>query len=90
MLLKLRQSPKNYYRSVEIALTQGLTPQKKLGKSIRLARIAMDLSQTALAVQLNCSQYLISAYERGESVPDYLMMQAIARVLQQPLEYFES
>lgn len=74
---------------MEIALTQGLSPQKKLGRSIRLARIALDLSQTNLAMQLNCSQYLISAFERGESVPDYLMMQAIAKVLQQPIEYFE-
>lgn len=78
-----------WFSRVEITLTQGLSPQKKLGKSIRLARIALDLSQTALAVQLNCSQYLISAYERGESVPDYLMMQAIAQTLKQPLEYFK-
>ena len=64
-------------------------PQKKLGMKIRLARISCELSQKRLGELINISQDAISRIERGETVPDALILQAIARVLEQPMDYFQ-
>ena len=64
-------------------------PQKKLGMKIRLARISCELSQKRLGELINISQDGISRFERGETIPDALILQAIARVLEQPMDYFQ-
>jgi transcriptional regulator with XRE-family HTH domain len=73
----------------DIAANRDLTPPQKLGMSIRLARVALEWSQTDLGDRLHVSRDVISRFERGESVPDHLMMLAIARALGQSMDYFQ-
>ncbi len=56
---------------------------------IRLARISYEITQKELGELLNVSQDVVSRLERGETVPDALMLKAISRVLEQPMHYFE-
>lgn len=74
---------------MQLALPHAQTPQKKLGMKIRLARISCELTQKKLGELINCSQDVVSRCERGETIPDALMLQAIARSLGQSMEYFQ-
>lgn len=55
---------------------------------MRLARVEAGLTQKHLAFLIYSSQYRISQIERGKSVPNALMLQAIAEATGKHLEYF--
>lgn len=70
-------------------MTQALTPQKRLGERIRLARVSSKMSQADLGKLISLSQDSISRFERGETIPDAIVMQVIARALGQSMDYFQ-
>ena len=80
----------NAFRRPRLALilSDRYTPQQRLGKLIKVARIAAELTQSELAKRLHTTQDSVGRYERGETVPDFLMLSAIAEVLGQELDYF--
>ena len=61
---------------------------KKLGKKIKIARVELDLTQTALADKINAKQKSISRYENGISLPSLETLMKIAKVLKKPTAYF--
>lgn len=61
---------------------------KKLGKKIKLARIELDLNQTALAEMIGAKQKSISNYETGLSLPSLVTLSKIAKILKKPASYF--
>ena len=61
---------------------------KKLGKKIKLARIELDLNQTALAQRIGAKQKSISNYETGSALPSLVTLSKMARVLKKPASYF--
>jgi transcriptional regulator with XRE-family HTH domain len=61
---------------------------KNLGKKIKLARVELDLTQTALAEKINAKQKSISRYENGISLPSLETLMKIAKVLKKPTSYF--
>ena len=61
---------------------------KKLGKKIKLARVELDLNQTALADKIGAKQKSISNYETGGSLPSLTTLSKMAKVLKKPASYF--
>jgi transcriptional regulator with XRE-family HTH domain len=45
----------------------GLTPQERLGRALRSARLAAGLSQAELAARMGTSQAAVSRWEAGRS-----------------------
>lgn len=62
--------------------------RKKLGKKIKLARVELDLNQTALAEKIGAKQKSISRYENGLSMPSVETLVKIAKALKKPVAYF--
>lgn len=54
------------------------------------ARFAQRLTQTELAARIGVSRQAVSAYERGEKMPEPGTMAMVAEVLEQPLGFFTS
>jgi len=61
---------------------------KRLGKKIKIARVELDLTQTALAKKISAKQKSISRYETGLSTPSIETLLKIAKVLKKPSSYF--
>ena len=61
---------------------------KSLGKKIKLARVALDLTQTELAQKIGAKQKSISRYEAGKSVPKVETLMKLAKVLKKPTAHF--
>ena len=61
---------------------------KKIGKKIKLARVELDLNQTALAQRIGAKQKSISNYETGSSLPSLVTLSKMAKVLKKPASYF--
>lgn len=47
------------------------------------------MSQADLGKLISLSQDSISRFERGETIPDAIVMQVIARALGQSMDYFQ-
>ena len=73
---------------MNLALSYALSPQKKLGMKIRLARVSCELSQKRLGELINCSQDVVSRFECGRTDPSATMLKAIADALGHPIEFF--
>lgn len=52
-----------------------------IGEKISLARKAMNMSQAELATKLNMSPQMVSKWERGESLPDIIMLKRLSEEL---------
>ena len=61
---------------------------KKLGKKIKIARIELDMNQTALAEKIGAKQKSISRYENGLSVPSIETLLKITKALKKQPSYF--
>lgn len=61
---------------------------KMIGEKIAKARKAMGLSQAQLGERLFISPQAVGKWERGESVPDIMMMGRLAKLLNVDLNYF--
>ena len=61
---------------------------KKLGKKIKLARVELDLNQTALAKKIGAKQKSISRYENGLSMPSIDTLIKIVKALKKEPAYF--
>ena len=61
---------------------------KKLGKRIRLARVAADLTQTELANRIRAKQKSISRYETGTATPTLDTLVKISGALKKSPGYF--
>lgn len=61
---------------------------KVIGGKIAQARKSKGLSQAQLAEQLFISPQAVGKWERGESVPDILMIGRLAQILEVDLNYF--
>ncbi|MFN7835698.1 MAG: helix-turn-helix domain-containing protein [Burkholderiaceae bacterium] len=63
-----------------------------LGKRLKAARLRAGLSQEQLGLEAGLDAMSASArmnrYELGKRVPDFSLMQEIARVLEMPAPYF--
>lgn len=59
-----------------------------LGKKIQKARKEANISQVELAKKLNVRQGSISNWERDERKPELQKLQAIARIVNKPMDYF--
>jgi len=59
-----------------------------LAKKIKRARRLADLSQKELGKKLGISDKTISAYELSRAIPPLITLQKIARITNQPVEYF--
>lgn len=63
-----------------------------LGKRLKEARVRAGMSQERLGIEAGVDPMSASTrmnrYELGKRVPDLLLMQRIAQVLQLPLPYF--
>ena len=62
--------------------------KKKFGKTIKLARIEMDLNQTQLAEQIGVSQKSISRWENGIAMPTINTLLEIVKVLDKTVGHF--
>ncbi len=61
---------------------------KKLGKKIKMARIELDMNQTALASRIGAKQKSISRYENGIVIPSIETLLKISEVFKKPVTYF--
>lgn len=59
-----------------------------IGSKIADARKKMNLSQAELAQQVSISAQAVGKWERGESMPDILMLNRLAEILGVDLNYF--
>ena len=72
-------------------LSQAATSARLLAPSkLRDARKVMRLSQEELGVMVGVTRQSISAYERGDKVPEWPIFQKISKCLGQPVSYFTS
>lgn len=62
--------------------------QDSLGKRVRLARTARDLTQQELAARVYVTQSSISDIEKDITDPRWTLMLAIIRVLNLEIDYF--
>ncbi len=60
-----------------------------LGDAIRRARKQAGLSQRELAQALSVSDKAVSSYEVGRATPSLQTLQALGRVVNKPLSYFD-
>lgn len=63
---------------------------KLIGNKIAKARKEISLSQAQLAQQLFISPQAVGKWERGESVPDIIMLNRLAEILGVDLNYFSA
>ncbi|MFZ5941306.1 MAG: pentapeptide repeat-containing protein [Bacteroidota bacterium] len=61
-----------------------------IGRKISEARKRMKLSQSQLAAQLFISPQAVGKWERGESLPDLIMLNRLAQILGVDLNYFST
>jgi uncharacterized protein YjbI with pentapeptide repeats len=61
---------------------------KMIGEKIARARKKMSLSQAQLAERLFISPQAVGKWERGESVPDIMTINKLAKILEVDLNYF--
>jgi len=61
---------------------------RNIGGKIAEARKKMNLSQAQLAQQLFISAQAVGKWERGESLPDIIMINRMAKILNVDLNYF--
>ncbi|HNX28232.1 MAG TPA: helix-turn-helix transcriptional regulator [Syntrophomonadaceae bacterium] len=61
---------------------------KYIGLKIQLAREEKGLSQDQLAKALGCSQSALSNYEKGKRRLYLSQLEALAEILDKPLDYF--
>lgn len=61
---------------------------KMIGEKIARARKKMSLSQAQLAERLFISPQAVGKWERGESVPDIMMIHRLSKILEVDLNYF--
>lgn len=59
-----------------------------IGKKIAEGRKSKDLSQAQFAGMLNVSQQAVAKWERGDSLPDLIMLGRIANTIGEDLNYF--
>jgi transcriptional regulator with XRE-family HTH domain len=63
-----------------------------LGKRLKEARIAAGISQEALGIEAGLDEMSASTrmnrYELGKRVPDFTLMEKIAKILNVPAAYF--
>src|SRR5688572_13911271 len=59
-----------------------------IGEKIAKARKKISLSQAQLAEQLFISPQAVGKWERGESIPDIVTMNTLAKILGVDLNYF--
>ena len=62
--------------------------RKTLGKKIKIARKSVKLSQKELAIKLNTTQSVISAYENGKTKITTLFLVEIAKITNKSLNWF--
>jgi uncharacterized protein YjbI with pentapeptide repeats len=62
--------------------------QKSIGVKIASARKNKNLSQSALAQKIGISPQAVGKWERGESLPDIILLSRIAEMLGLDLNYF--
>jgi uncharacterized protein YjbI with pentapeptide repeats len=62
--------------------------QKSIGVKIAYARKNKNLSQSALAQKIGISPQAVGKWERGESLPDIILLSRIAEMLGLDLNYF--
>lgn len=73
---------------IELEIPSHLPPQKNLGLRILLARTTAGLTQSELGDKLNLAANAVCRWERGLSIPDGLMIVAIAEAVGQKPECF--
>ena len=61
---------------------------KKLGKKIKLARVALDMTQADLAKATQIMQKSISRYENGLVLPSLETLEKIVKKLKKSFSYF--
>lgn len=61
---------------------------KKLGKTIKLARVEKDMTQADLGEASGLLQKTISRYETGEVIPSIEALEKIAKALDKSFAYF--
>ncbi|MFN8208077.1 MAG: helix-turn-helix domain-containing protein [Bacteroidales bacterium] len=61
---------------------------KSIGNKIAIARKRLNLSQTEIAQQISISSQAVGKWERGESLPDIIMLTHLAEILGVDLNYF--
>lgn len=61
---------------------------KIIGNKITQARKKINISQAMLAEQLFISPQAVGKWERGESLPDIIMLNRLAKLLEVDLNYF--
>jgi len=61
---------------------------KFIGNKITSARKKVDLSQSALAQKIAISPQAVGKWERGESMPDIIVLNRLAEILEVDLNYF--
>ena len=66
----------------------GETGMKEISEKIAIARKNKNLSQTALARQVSITPQMVSKWERGESLPDVVMLGKLAEILGVNVTYF--
>lgn len=62
--------------------------RRRLGRSIRRARLFRELTQRALAAAIGVHESAIQRWEAGESVPDLLTLGPLCDALGVSAEYF--
>lgn len=61
---------------------------KTIGNKIATARKELNISQAQLAQELFISAQAVGKWERGESMPDIIMLNRLAKILDVDLNYF--
>ena len=62
--------------------------RKKLGERIRIARKSINFTQEKLALRLNTTRSVISAYESGKTAVPTLFLVEIAKITKKSLNWF--
>jgi putative transcriptional regulator len=62
--------------------------KNKFGKTIKMARVELDLTQTQLAKEVDLTQRLISFYERGKCLPSLTSFMRLKKALNKTADYF--
>jgi|GEM_PF-3855726 len=61
---------------------------KQISEKIAIARKSKNMTQTDLARQVNITPQMVSKWERGESLPDVVMLGKLAEILGVNVSYF--
>lgn len=60
---------------------------KEIGKRIKESRVEIGFTQSELALRIGVTAQAVSKWERGQSLPDVLMMVAVGKQLCKSLDY---